>query len=234
MTGKTRALTVLIVLLFVSLICAAAALAEDAETLRLLPGTWSNADEVQKSGEEQEAAIEMTFGSDGSLTLRCGAVSGKAGYTCTGIWLFERAADGSDRLTLRFTQTTNPEKAGQDYYAEGVYLAHTETWVENTMEYRALIMDVISANGVSPFEEIYGYDGAALYQKKGPNMKVVNCDSFVSLRSERSKTSARVAKVPLGAMVLAYPEMGEENGFIACYYQNYFGDILKEYLAAAR
>ena len=83
---------------------------------------------------------------------------------------------------------------------------------------------------MTPFEEMYGYDGAALYSRKEPNMRVVKCSSYVSLRTKRSKSSARLLKVPLGALVLAFPESGEENGFLLCLYHNEYGFILKEYL----
>ena len=61
------------------------------------------------------------------------------------------------------------------------------------------------------------------------DMRVVNCSSYVSLREKRSTASARIAKVPLGAEVLAYPEE-EQNGFVLCVYGEQYGYILKEYL----
>ena len=61
-------------------------------------------------------------------------------------------------------------------------------------------------------------------------MKVVNCSSYVSLRAKRSKSAKRLAKIPLGAKVIAFPEAGEEKGFLWCLYQGTYGYILKEYL----
>ena len=67
------------------------------------------------------------------------------------------------------------------------------------------------------YEDIYAY-----------NMVVVNCDEWVSLRAEPSKSSERLAKVPLGAVVAdcLYPQ----DGFISCSYEGVRGYILEEYL----
>ena len=93
-----------------------------------------------------------------------------------------------------------------------------------------------SISGVSPFTEVYGEDcagGLALHREQGPNMRVVKCKEFVSLREARSTSAKRLAKVPLGALVLAFPEYGEENGFIYCVYHDEEGFILAEYLSPA-
>ena len=61
-------------------------------------------------------------------------------------------------------------------------------------------------------------------------MQVVNCSDYVSLRKAADKSSARIERVPLGALVLAYPEE-EQNGFILCVYHSEYGYILADYLA---
>ena len=81
--------------------------------------------------------------------------------------------------------------------------------------------------------EVYGEDvqgPLALHREHGPNARIVNCRDYVSLRAKRSTGSARLAKVPLGAMVMAFPEFGGENGFTLCEYQGKTGYILTEYL----
>jgi hypothetical protein len=134
-------------------------------------------------------------------------------------------------MTLLFTSTDNPSRAGSDYRVECAYEAYTESWVENDTRITCLILNPpIRCSGVSPFEEVYGEDGAALVREQGPNMRVVKCKEFVSLREERSTSARRLAKVPLGALVLAFPEYGEENGFIYCVYHDEEGYILAEYL----
>ena len=106
-----------------------------------------------------------------------------------------------------------------------------EGWDEDDVQNTWCILEPVSCSGVSPFEELSGFDGAALHREQGPNMRVVNCKESVSLREKRSKTSARLAKVPLGALVLAFPDAGDENGFLLCMYHNQYGYILAEYLA---
>jgi len=70
----------------------------------------------------------------------------------------------------------------------------------------------------------------------GPNMVVVNCKEFVSLREEPSTKSARLIKVPLGAGVVAWLDGGsddpDEEEFLYCEYNGLSGYILREYLAA--
>ena len=58
-------------------------------------------------------------------------------------------------------------------------------------------------------------------------MRVVNCDSWVSLRSYASTAASRVAQVPLGAYVEAYYYNSE---FTECYYNGWHGYILSTYL----
>ena len=57
--------------------------------------------------------------------------------------------------------------------------------------------------------------------------RIVNCQSWVSLRSYASTNAPRVAKIPLGATVDAY---WYNNQFAECYYNGYSGYILLSYL----
>ena len=144
---------------------------------------------------------------------------------------YEPVPDYSGHIRLHFIATGTPAYAGSAYSVECVYDAYTESWVENDTEFTYLILNpLLSCTGVSPFEEVYGDANVALHREKGPNMRVVRCKEFVSLRETRSTTAKRLAKVPLGALVLAYPEYGEANGFLYCVYHDEEGYILAEYL----
>ncbi len=195
----------------------------DADMIRQLPGQWTEAHEG--------AGTVLTLKENGEMTLYCYGVNGGAAYTCEGAWAYESVPDETGRMKLLFTSTDNPQRTGSGYSVECVYAAYTESWVENDTVFTYLILNPpISCSGVSPFEEVFGEDGAALHREQGPNMRVVKCKEFVSLREKRSKSSKRLAKVPLGALVLAFPEAGEENGFIFCSYHDEYGYILSEYL----
>ena len=58
-------------------------------------------------------------------------------------------------------------------------------------------------------------------------LTVVNCSSWVTLRSSPSTSASSVAKVPLGAIVDAYYWDSE---FYECYYKGKSGFILRSYL----
>ncbi len=67
----------------------------------------------------------------------------------------------------------------------------------------------------------------------GPNMRVAHCKKDVSLRAKPSRNAKRLAKVPLGAEVLAWTDgggEGEADDFLACEYRGKTGYILREYL----
>ena len=198
----------------------------DMVFLKELPGEWT------EEFEGSEAVLTLEENSDMSLYCYNGE-SGDA-YTFSGTWSYEPVPDYGGNLTLTFTSTDDPMRAESGYSVECSYAAYTESWVENDTFFRYLILNPpLSSSGVSPFEEFFGEDGIALHQETGPNMQVVKCDSFVSLRESRSTSSKRLLKVPLGALVLAFPEYGDENGFIYCVYQGEEGFILKEYLQPA-
>ena len=198
----------------------------DAEFLKVLPGQWAE--------EYEGAGTVLTLEENGKMSLYCYGVDGGFAYTCEGTWSYEPVPNRSSELTLLFTSTDNPSYEGREYSVECEYAAYTESWVENDTLITCLILNPpISCSGVSPFEEVYGEDMAALHREQGPNMRVVKCKEFVSLREARSTSAKRLAKVPLGALVLAFPEYGEENGFIYCVYHDEEGFILAEYLSPA-
>ena len=195
----------------------------DLQFLRELPGTWTE--------ESDGAEFSLTLGENGSMSLFCRNTERGSAFSCNGIWSYDPVPGNTGQLTLHFTSTDNPLKAGSAYSVECVYAAYTESWVEDDTLVTFLILNPpISCSGVSPFEETWGDNSASLCKKQGPNMRVVNCKSFVSLRETRSVSSKRLAKVPLGALVLAFPEAGDENGFISCVYHDQEGYILSEYL----
>ncbi len=198
----------------------------DTELLELLPGQWAE--------KNEEAETVLTLEENGAMSLSLSGLAGGTACAYSGSWSLESQPDAGSRLTLLFTSTDNPVRAGEDYSVICVYEAYTESWVENdTLVICLNLNPPVSCSGISPFEEITGFDGASLFREQGPNRRVVNCRSFVSLREKRAASSRRLAKVPLGALVLAFPEEGEENGFIACVYQGKRGYILSEYLQPA-
>ncbi len=195
----------------------------DAEFLRELPGQWAE--------EYEGAGTVLTLEENGNMSLYCYGVDGGFAYTYEGTWSYAPVPNRSSELTLLFTSTGNPLYEGREYRVECAYAAYTESWVENDTLITYLILNPqVSSSGVSPFEEVCGEEGPALHREKGPNMRVVKCKEFVSLREARSTSAKRLAKVPLGALVLAFPEYGEENGFIYCVYHDEDGFILAEYL----
>ena len=215
------------------LVLAVPAFADDEELAELIPGIWTATDEVQdEGGELREVTETVEFSEDGTLTARFESSDGSFAYTYMGTWTFELVTGGMDRLTLYFSSTDNPEYAGSDYSVECAYNVYSEAWPEDNVYITYLIIeDTGEDDGVtSPFENAYGYDGTALRREEGPNMQVVNCSEYVSLRKAADKSSARIEKVPLGALVLAYPEE-EQNGFILCVYHSEYGYILADYLA---
>ncbi len=230
----TARIALFLSVLFLFAVLITAVSADDMETLRLLPGQWTESD-YDPSPEDEPISFRLSylaFEEDGRVILRCCDSDGVYAYSCEGTWSFEFVSDGVDRVTLRFTSTDDPAKAGTGWNVECVYGAYTESWEDNGAEYTALILEPVSCSGVSPFEELYGYDGASLYKTRKPNMRVVNCNDYVSLRAKPSKSSTRLAKVPLGTVLLAYPEKGVQNGFILCLYDGGYGYILAEYLEA--
>lgn len=195
----------------------------DRELLGILPGRWT--------AEYEGAETALTLEENGDMSLSCRGADGGAGYTCRGVWSMELTPNYSGKLTLRFTSTENPAYAGRAYGVDCEYEVYTESWVEEDTYHIALVFTETGCSGVSPFEEVYGESGVTLYRKQGPNMRVVKCKNFVSLREENNTSSKRLAKVPLGALVLAFPEYGEKNGFLYCVYHDEYGYILSEYLA---
>lgn len=239
MTGKNtgnagRALLLLIALI-AALAFAASACADDAEQLKLLPGRWIFSVPGEEQGAEEEAPQAdlafLTLEEGGKMTLLCNGRDGQYRCTLEGVWSSEFVPDGIDRLTLQITSTDDPAKAGSESRAECAYSFYTESWVEEDILHTYLILE--EESGISPFAEVYGEDGewsVALHREQGPNMRIANCKEYVSLREKRAASSKRLAKVPLGALVLAFPEAGEEDGFIQCVYRDEYGYIQAKYL----
>ena len=208
----------------------------DLDMLRSLPGEWTYTvpSEEQAAGQETPDAdlAFLTLEEGGRAFLDCFSASGE--YLCAwgGEWSYRPVPDLGGELTLLFTWTDDPaHEDDENYRLECVYAAYTESWIENDTEVTYLILNPeIRCSGVSPFEALYDDAIPALHRDRGPNMRVVNCKEFVSLRETRSTSARRLVKVPLGAQVLAFPEYGNENGFIYCVYRGEEGYILAEYL----
>ena len=192
-----------------------------SELRPILPGQWVD------DGEGR--AVDLVLDENGDMSLQF--TEGDRTVTYNGAWSLETKSDYNEELTLLFTSTDNQSHTETGYNVECTYTAYTESWIENDTLITYLILNPpISCSGVSPFEEINGNNSAALHREQGANMRVVKCKEYVSLREERSTKSTRLAKVPLGASVLAFPEYGEKNGFIYCVYNGEEGFILSEYL----
>ena len=222
--GKTRIVLLLVVLLVAALCCVATAFAaeEDEKMLRDLPGKWFE--------NEEGTEVVMTFGEDGTMSLYCSREDKGLTFTCEGTWSFEILEDYHSQITLLFTSTDNPAYAGTEYNVECIYTIYPDTWVQNDTMYHYILFTEVSSTGTTPFEDAYDYNDAALHREQGPNMKVVNCKEYVSLREEASTKSTRLAKVPLGAVVYAFIDEGEYNGFFWCTYHDEYGFILADYL----
>ena len=204
--------------------------ADDAELLRDLPGRWTCGDPAEGEGEEtREMNLVMVLEEDGKITLDWSTPEGEPVLSRAGTWEAELVQGGSDRLTLRL----NPAEDAAES-TELIYGIYAEGWMEEDGLHQFLILERDGEDPVSPFQEIYGFDGIAFSRVRGPNMRVVRCKNYVSLRKDRSAKSARLAKVPLGAEVFAFPEFGEENGFILCNWKGKAGYILSEYLERMR
>ena len=228
-----RFVLLFLAVLLVFPVCLPGASADDAELLEIIPGPWIYSGYTQTDDTENEEMADfafLTFEEDGNVSLRCSKPDGTYAFSCEGTWAFELVKDGMDRLTLHFTTTDDPERAGSEYNLECLYDVYTESWVENDTQHTYFLLEQVSCSDVSPFNALYGEDNLALHREEGPNMRVVKCSNYVSLRASRSKTSERLAKVPLGAVVLAFPKAGDENGFIWCVYHDEYGYILAEYL----
>lgn len=217
-----------VLLLILTLLCYVTAFADDAELLAQLPGNWTCPVENEETATGE---IILSFENDGSVSLRYTDADGTNGYTSAGTWTFELVPDQMDRLTLLLTSTDDPRYDGDEYRVGCVYDVYAETWFEGATRQTCMILQEVSYDPVSPLEEMSGEDWCwGFYREEGPNMRVVKCRKNVSLREKRSKKSACLLKVPLGAEVFAFPEDQEENGFIRCVYQDEYGYILTEYL----
>ena len=85
----------------------------------------------------------------------------------------------------------------------------------------ALLLPVMSAGADRvPQERPKGYIGA---------MRVVWCKEWISLREEPSKLSARIAEIPLGAIVYSCVDIGDPR-FYQCEYEGQTGYALIGYL----
>ena len=210
----------------------------DMDMLRILPGEWIYANYMEEQVSDQVTPTAdlalLTLGEWGWAALDCYDASGEYLSVWDASWSYQPVPDSGGELTLIFNWTDDPDYGDEDmndFRLECVWAAYTESWIENDTEVTYLILNPeIRCSGVSPFEAYYDDPIPALHKDRGPNMRVVKCKEFVSLRETRSTSAKRLLKVPLGALVLAYPEYGEENGFIYCVYQGEEGYILSEYL----
>ena len=212
----------------------------DMDMLRSLPGEWTYTGYIEEQDTDQETPTAdlalLTLGEGGWAALDCYDTKGEYLSVWGATWYYKPVPEYGGELTLEFNWTDDPDYGDEDmndFRLECVWAAYTESWIENDTLITYLILNPeIRSSGVSPFEAYYDDPIPALHKDQGPNMRVVNCKEFVSLRETRSTSAKRLAKIPLGALVLAFPEYGEENGFIYCVYHDEEGYILAEYLEA--
>ncbi len=228
---RTALAAVLIAALLLCSLPGTAALADDAKLQRMMPGQWTYTGYLEKPGEEEQEAdlAFLTLEEDGSFFLWCDSPAGGYACSCEGTWAFKLVPENTDQLTLRFTSTDAPQHEGSEWKVECVYEIYAESWVENDTEITWLVFTPLSSTGDSPFIEVYGED-PSLHRERGPNMRIANCNEWVALREAPSKNAKRLAKVPLGAHVLAYPEANPGSDFVYCVYQDQEGYILAQYL----
>ena len=204
--------------------------AGDMNMLKELPGQWTDSDKIiLEGGEEREVDLILSLEKDETMSVSVYRKDGTYVYSSKGTWSFEYVPDLNDHLTLLFTSTDNPQYTGKEFRSECVFEAYTESWIENDTQFTYLILMDVRVGSFSPFADSEGYGDTALHREQGPNMQVVRCNNYVSLRQKASKSARRVAKVPLGALVLAFPEYAEGD-FTYCEYHDDYGYILTEYL----
>ena len=232
---KTHVLSWIIIGVLALALCLTGALADDAALQADLPGQWILSDQIQGPDESVQTVdlACLALKENGKCSLIGTDQDGVYAFACEGSWAFELVPNAMDRLTLLFTATDNPVYADSAYTVECVFDAYSESWVESDTLHTYLLLEPVRCSGISPFEDLAGLDNVALHREQGPNMRVVNCKDYVSLREKPSASSARLAKVPLGAAVLADPYGTERDGFVPCYYQDTYGYILAEYLQPA-
>lgn len=90
-----------------------------------------------------------------------------------------------------------------DYLADGLYRDYQRYTPGDSMEQN------------TDYDNYMGY------------MRVVNCKSWVTLRSSPSTKASTVTRIPLGAYVEAYQY---DSQFMECYYDGMHGYVLKKYL----
>ena len=157
-------------------------------------------------------------GNEGNIDINKGVKLGDMQVTNCTDWVSMRSGPGSDySQVLRVPLDAiviGCVQAGNGYvwccyneqmgYISAQYLKEYEEWMEPNPGY--------------DFEDMMG------------NMKVVNCDDWVSMRSGPSTSSKRIARIPAGTVVYdCYPD---ENGFIWCNLGGLCGYISSDYLAA--
>ena len=229
---KSRRAVFLLVLFLAVQFCVTAALATDDDLVWQLPGTWLY---TAAFDEENADLASLTLEKDGKMVLHSSDAGG--GYVYSGSWTLKLTGEPSplygynDCLSFLFTYTDDPRFSDTGYNVECDCYVYAESWVEDSTRYTYLICEDAVSSGITPFEMLCSERGAAvLHKDEGPNMRIVNCKSYVSLREERSTESARLAKVPLGETVFAFPEDTEKNGFVRCVFGEEYGYILTEYL----
>lgn len=220
-TKRTRMMLFLFALILTAQLFAVPARAADLELLHNLPGEWFAAGlEVEREGETPWLAdLFLTLEESGDMELVIYNDSGDCVNTFSGTWSSEYYSEEMDRLLLEFDYAEDPF----------VYNIYSEAGVENNVHRTWLILEETEHEEQTPFERYFEFDGMSFCREKGPDMRVVNCDSWVSLREEPSTSARRITKVPLGALVFTY---GQIDDFTYCVYENedQAGFILTRYL----
>lgn len=204
----------------------------DRQFIQELPGVWDFSNVVQQEEGDPIPLANLTLAADGKASLYCLGKDGEYAYTCEGEWAYEPVPEQHGQLKLLFTKTDDPAAPEGEYRLECVYSAYMESWANGNTIVSYLMLENQLSESTSPIQALYGQNYAVFNRTQEPNMKVINCKEYVSLREEASSESPRLASVPLGAKVLAFPAVEGENEFIRCVYQGQYGYIMAEYLKA--
>ena len=151
-----------------------------------------------------------------------------------GAWLGTLTVVNCDSwVTLRESPSTHADAVARVYLGENVDAYYynsrfTECYYNGLHGY--ILSDYLSDGYYRDYQR-YKYGDSTEqntdYDNFMGSMRIVNCDSWVTLRSEPSTHASTVTRVPLGEYVQAYKY---NDKFMECYYNGMHGYILKNYL----
>lgn len=134
-----------------------------------------------------------------------------------------RVVNCSEWVSLREYPDTNAKRVAKVYLGELVnqcaWYNEQFVWVNYQGKTGYILLKYLQTTTLSNYDEI-------MY-----NQMVVNCEEWVSLREYADAKSKRLAKVPVGAILMACVKVGED--FVRCEYKKQTGYISTSYLKKA-